>query len=195
MIMPIKKILKILGFIFVPLLPLAVAMYFLFPYINEEKHQEVAEKNSDEFVIGDSADVELSSFSEMSPQTEPVKDIGKDYAKMEATLAQFKENVDSLNSTVDSLTAVNDSLAKQLTQRKSGNGENTEGEGEISDEKFAENVKSLLDLDVENLTPILSNMSDKQLVRIFEAGSGLQRKKLLRSLESDRAAKLMTEVL
>jgi len=190
--MPFKKILKILGYIFLPLLPMAVAVYFLFPYLNEEKHRKVAEKNSDEFVIGDTTDVDVSAFTPVSQQEEPVEDIGKDYAKMESKVTEFKTKVNDLNATVDSVVAVNDSLSTQLAKRDSTE---EKAPAEISDAEFSENVKSLLDLDVESLSPILNKMSDEQLVRIFKAGSGLQRKKLLRSLESDRAAKLMTEVL
>lgn len=192
--MPIKRILKILGYIFVPLLPMAVAVYFLFPYLNEEKHNEVAEKHNDEFKIGDTTDVELSSFSPASAGDESVNDIGEDFTDLKEKTSEYQKNIDSLQKEVDSLTTVNDSLEQQLAK----GGELAEGEtanSEISEEKFSENIKSLLDLDIENLTPILSKMSDDQLVRMFKAGSGLQRKKLLRSLESDRAAELMTEVL
>jgi len=195
--MPIKKILKILGFILVPLLPMAVAVYFLFPYLNEEKHKEISEKYSDEFVIGDTTDVEIqtSAFSPESGEDVPVKDIGKDYANLEDKVARFKTKIENLNATKDSLTTVNDSLENQLAQRSSDAEKAAEAASEKSNKKLAENVKSLLDLDVESLSPIINKMSDKQLVRIFNAGSGLQRKKLVRSLEADRAAKLMTEVL
>ncbi|PAU94622.1 hypothetical protein CK503_07455 [Aliifodinibius salipaludis] len=186
--MSIKKVLKILGYIFVPLLPMVIAIYFLFPYINEEKHQEVAEKHSEEFVIGDSTNVMTSNFRPAAEESETVGDLGKDYATM-------KENIEDLKMEIDSLTVVNDSLSQQLDQRESIAEEVEAADAEISEEEFSENIKSLLDLDIESLSPILNKMSDEQLVKIFKAGSGLQRKKLLQSLESDRAAKLMTEVL
>ncbi|MEL7833590.1 hypothetical protein [Fodinibius sp. Rm-B-1B1-1] len=190
--MPIKRILKIAGYIFVPLLPMTVAIYFLFPYLNEEKHKEVAEKHNDDFVIGDTTNVELSSLSAATEEDANgnVEDIGEDFSELKEKTSEFQQHIDSLQREVDSLSTVNDSLEQQLTLAGSGTG-NTE----VSEEEFSENIKSLLDLDIERLTPILSKMSDEQLVRIFKAGSGLQRKKLLRSLESDRAAKLMTEVL
>ena len=191
--MPIKRILKILGYIFVPLLPMTVAVYFLFPYINEEKHKEVVEKHNEDFAIGDTTDVSMSSLS-VGAEDEPVEDIGEDVSNLKDNAEQYQQDIKNLKMEVDSLTQVNDSLEQQLAQKGDAavSGEN---DSEISEEEFSENVKSLLDLDVESLTPILSKMSDEKLERIFKAGSGLQRKKLLRSLEPGRAAKLMTEVL
>lgn len=179
-----------------PLLPMTVAIYFLFPYLNEEKHKEVAEKYSDDFVIGDTTNIELSSFPSVAEEdtTENVEDISENFTKLKERTSEFQQDIDSLQKEVDSLTTVNDSLEQQLGDRGSL-AEREATNPEISEEEFSENIKSLLDLDVEKLTPILSKMSDDQLVSIFEAGSGLQRKKLLRSLDSDRAAELMTEVL
>ncbi len=201
--MPIKKILKIVGFIFVPLLPMVVAAYFLFPYINEEEHKEVAKKYDDEVIISDTT--ELGAVGDSG-----VDDIGGDYARLKQRAKVFYQNITELRGQLDSLKVVNDSLKqtleakdKELAERN--NQESQSGDSidaqlvadntDISEEEFSENIKSLLDLDVENLTPIVNKMSNDQLVRIFRAGSGLQRKKLLRSLESDRAAKLMTEVM
>ncbi len=193
--MSIKKVLKILGYIFVPLLPMVVAIYFLFPYVNEEKHKEVAEKYSDDFVIGDSTDVTMPTFRPTAAKGDTVEDLGQDYATMEGKVSRFQKDIQALKLKVDSLTIVNDSLTQQLVQRDSTANDALTDDTEISEEEFSENIKSLLDLDIESLSPILNKMSDEQLVKIFKAGSGLQRKKLLQSLESDRAAKLMSEVL
>jgi len=193
--MSIKKVLKILGYIFVPLLPMVVAIYFLFPYINEEKHQEVAEKYSDDFVIGDSTNVMTSTFRPKAQGEDTVEDLGEDYATMKEKMNQFQKNIEGLKTEIDSLTTVNDSLNQQLAQRDSTANEDVIADVEITEKEFSKNIKSLLDLDIESLSPILNKMSDEQLVKIFKAGSGLQRKKLLQSLESDRAAKLMSEVL
>jgi len=193
--MSIKKVLKILGYIFVPLLPMVIAIYFLFPYVNEEKHKEVAEKYSDDFVIGDSTDVTMSTFRPTAARGDTIEDLGEDYASMEGKVSRFQKDIQELKMKVDSLTIVNDSLTQQLGQRDSLANDVLTADTEISEEEFSENIKSLLDLDIESLSPILNKMSDEQLVKIFKAGSGLQRKKLLQSLESDRAAKLMSEVL
>lgn len=178
-----------------PLLPMAVAIYFLFPYLNEEKHQEVAEKHADDFMIGDTTDVDAPSFSSLAEyegsenESGNVEDIGQNFSELKEQTEEYQKNIEELKLQMDSLRSVNDSLKQELA------GKVDPGSAEISEEEFAENVKSLLDLDVEELSPILNKMEDEKLEQIFKAGSGLQRKKLLRSMESDRAAKLMTEVL
>lgn len=193
--MTIKKILKILAFIFVPLLPMAVAVYFLFPYLNEEKHEEVAEKYENEVVLRDTASVQGESDVEVG---------GEDFITSEERADKLQNTIQDLQNRVDSLHTINDSLANELTAkqkallelRNENNNAAAETENsEISEEEFAENVKSLLDLDNESLSPIINQMSDKQLVRLYKVGSSLQRKKLLRALESKRAAKLMTELM
>ncbi len=184
-----------------PLLPMAVAVYFLFPYLNEEKYKETAEKHSDDFVIGDTTETNVTAASLSDDGGDGnVKDIGEDFSDLKEKSNEFQKNIDTLQHEVDSLTTVNDSLEQQLAngeKEEAQTDENTSGEDttEISEEEFSENIKSLLDLDGESLSPILNKMSDEKLEQIFRAASGLQRKKLLRSMESDRAAKLMTEVL
>ena len=201
--MTIKKILKILGFIFLPLIPMAVAVYFLFPYINQEKHNKVSEKHEDKVAVGDSTN------SVSLEDSVDVETIGEDFATVKERAKVFQQTVQKLRTDIDSMTTANDSLKQELAAKQKkiaelqngnqpqnqGNAELTSNSTDTTGENFSEKIKSLLDLDVERLTPILSNMDDKQLVRIFKAGSGLQRKKLLRSLKSERAAKLMKEVL
>ncbi|MFO7845610.1 MAG: hypothetical protein R6V27_03540 [Balneolaceae bacterium] len=62
-------------------------------------------------------------------------------------------------------------------------------------EDFSDRVKSLLNLDEEDLEPIANQMSQEELVRIYQNSGNMQREKLLRSLTSERAAKLMKEVM
>lgn len=193
--MSINKVFKILGFIFLPLLPLTVAVYFLFPYINEEKYQEVAEKYDEEIVLADNFE---------TPENYDGEAVEEDLGTLRERASAFQETIQELQIRLDSLTMVNDSLEskllakeEELTDLKENEESATEDtvSEELSNEELAENVKSLLDLDDENLSPILNEMSDSQLIRLYEVGSSLQRKKLLRALESKRAAKLMTEVM
>lgn len=178
-----------------PLLPLTVAVYFLFPYINEEKHQEVAEKYDEEIVLADNFETQENYDGDA---------VEEDLGTLSERASAFKQNIQELQTQLDSLTTVNDSLKSKLLAKEEELKELKENEEsasedvvseELSNEELSENVKSLLDLDDENLSPILNEMSDSQLIRLYEVGSSLQRKKLLRALESKRAAKLMTEVM
>jgi len=63
------------------------------------------------------------------------------------------------------------------------------------EEEFSERVKSLLNLDEEDLTPIANQMTQQELVKIYRNSGNLQREKLLRSLSAERATKLMQEIM
>ncbi|SHG14871.1 hypothetical protein SAMN05443144_12030 [Fodinibius roseus] len=191
-----KKLLKILGFIIGPLIPLTIAMYFLFPYLNEEKYEEIAKTDDYADVIADD---------------EMIDAIGADFETIKEQVVAFRKDNRNLQMTLDSLRMVNDSLKKALASTKSemeklsgtqGQNEDPETEAALAEttreeeeEEFKENIKSFLSLDDENLAPIINQLSDDQLVRLYKGGSSLHRKKLLRTLESKRAAQLMTEVM
>lgn len=204
-----KKVLKILALIVGPILPMMIAIYFLFPYLNESKYDSVAEKYDDTTILGD------GSFSDTSTS---VESIGEDFATLKERSRVFQQNINELNHQIDSIKAVNDSLQKKLTAKEQMIA-NIEEKGvridtvfkyeepratdslqeeiskPISQEEFAENVKSLLGLDEDVLAPIVNQLSDNQLIRLYRNGSSREQKKLLRTLESKRAAKLMTEVM
>jgi Mg/Co/Ni transporter MgtE len=83
-----------------------------------------------------------------------------------------------------------------LASAKSGSGDTPFVTiAEEPQEEFSERVKSLLNLDEEDLTPIASQMTQQELVKIYQTSSNLQREKLLRSLTPERAAKLMQEIM
>lgn len=193
--MNVKKLLKIIGFIIGPLIPLAIAIYFLFPYINEDKYEQVAESTQNLGIAAENADE--------AP-------VGADFETLKKQVTEFYEDNQEIKEALDSLSTVNDSLENELAIKteeieeltaapsEGDDPEETETLANVSDEdneEFKENIKSFLSLDDENLAPIINEMSDEQLVRLYRGGSSLQRKKLLRSLESKRAAKLMTEVM
>lgn len=193
--MNIKKLLKIIGFIIGPLIPLAIVIYFLFPYINEEKYEQVAESNQNLGIAAENTDV--------AP-------VGADFETLKKQVSEFYEDNQEMEKVLDSLRTANDSLENELAIKieeieeltaappEGEDSEETEPLANVSDEdneEFKENIKSFLSLDDENLAPIINEMSDEQLVRLYRGGSSLQRKKLLRSLESKRAAKLMTEIM
>lgn len=62
-------------------------------------------------------------------------------------------------------------------------------------EEFFDRVKSFLNLDEEELAPIVSKLDNEELVRLYRGGGTIQREKLLRSLKPDRAAEIMKEIM
>lgn len=194
-----------------------VAMFFLYPYLNEENYEQIQAERSERH-IPEGEDPYVASGD---PESVPVdsnlvtnvnfSDDGEGSAPVELSEA----------AQIDSLLALNDSLMAELseTQRILNNLEtfleesgadpdevasvmNGEGNAEIlsaataePEEDFSERIKSLLNLDEEDLEPIANQMSQNDLVRIYRNSGNIQREKLLRSLSSERAADLMKEVM
>ena len=190
-----KGVLKIAGIVIVPLLVMTIAAYFLYPYFNEEEYEAIAEK--------------YDRRNEPVAQVDDMK-IGKDFQTLVEQVKLLKSANEELNNTIDTLRKRNKELAEQLKVREKqeiSEQEHTVPEQtdsmqtttvskeDIPEEKFGERIKSLLNLDNEDLTPIVNEMTDEQLVRLYKGGSSIQRKKLLRSLDPKRAAKLMTNVM
>jgi len=211
-------VIKITGLLVIPFLVLTVAMYFLYPYLNEEKYKEVVAKYKD-----DGKRVErlaphertVSAGEETSSIT-PERDFDTLSGQIEALKSQ---NID-LQTRLDSVRTLNkelqqklDKKAKALNESKQNPGNalvkqnqpqasgfvetaNQNGQKQTQDtEAFSERVKSLLNLDEEQLAPIVNQMSNDQLIKLYRGGGTIQREKLLRSLKPDRAAKIMTEIM
>ncbi|SMO81610.1 hypothetical protein [Gracilimonas mengyeensis] len=104
-----------------------------------------------------------------------------------------------LTGLVDSLQQVIAGLETELSSKEEEflavQAELAEMEEEMDPAEFSDRVKSLLNLDEDELAPILEKMSQEQLVRLYFGGGTIQREKILRSLKSDKAAKLMTEIM
>lgn len=193
-----KKILKIVGLLIVPPLIMAIVIFFLFPYINEQKHEQVASDLEQGPALADSTSAMDMQLASTDPDS--LKKLAKGLRDSMQTLQMMVDSVETQNDSlklrlmasrqqIDSLSnnSSSDSLAISVDEDN--------GETSADGEKFTENAQSLLGLEGESLAPILSEMSDRQLKRLFKAGNSLQRKKLLRTLDSERAAKLMDEVL
>lgn len=63
------------------------------------------------------------------------------------------------------------------------------------DTEFFEKIKSLLSLDEEELAPIVNQLSNEQLILLYNGGGNLQKEKLLRALSPERAAAIITEIM
>lgn len=184
-------LIKLIGILAGSLLLLIVAAYFTYPYLNEEKHQEVVTMyRGTEFIDTDEGY------------------IGREFEQLHEQLEASKQQRDSLVSMIDSLKLVNEELNKEIVEYSEAseiiqiaegdgvNERNTAGaRGEFAEEDFSERVKSLLNLDEGELAPIVNKMSNGQLVRLYRGGGNIQREKLLRSLEPERAAEIMNEIM
>lgn len=188
-------IIKLAVILIVPILVLTVALYFLYPYLNEEKYQQIVGRDS----------VATSNYQGLLPDTlRTDMNIGELPLEMDTLIVENRH----LLRVVDSLRTANDTLRQQLEEsRKKQDTVDQQSSGQeaiatvagnkqqVPAETFAERVKSLLNLETRELSPIINQMDDKQIVRLYRGASSMQREKLLRSLKPERAAKLMSEIM
>ncbi|MBO6586853.1 MAG: hypothetical protein JJ953_12165 [Gracilimonas sp.] len=186
-------ILKIAGLITVPLLVMIVAMYFLYPYINKEEYQELVQAQEEKL------DAEFEALG-LPAQEDSVVAVLSDATMVMDSVAVDTLVTDELQLALEENTLLHkrvDSLIAEIEVLKANQPEETDAEDiqELSKEEFAQRIKSLLNLEEDDLGPILEKMTNEQLVRLYNGGGTIQREKILRSLNSDKAAKLMTEIM
>jgi len=56
-------------------------------------------------------------------------------------------------------------------------------------------TKSLLNLDVEEIAPIVNRLQDSDLIKVYKSASNMQREKLLRALAPEKASKILIQVM
>lgn len=216
-----KVILKFSGILIGLFLLTTVTVFFLYPHLNEEGYEEAVEsvqtlQNSgpvqgaadqeqvDEGSIDENTD---SSQVNERPQMQDAEIIS-----MREELQQnfsvrdtcINNNNELLLARIDSLEEVNRSYESELAAlneqlivaRGAAAEQNTTTEdSQMSQEEFFDRTKSLLNLDREELAPIVAELSKQEIVRLYNGGGTIQREKLLRSLEPERAAEIMKEIM
>lgn len=208
-------IIKIAGVVILSFIVIVVVTFFLYPYLNEETYEEIQKER-----LLNSPD-STTDRSSVTAESNITGDGQFEYLQQE--LRRNKELEKTLEIRLDSMIAVNqkmkherDSVFAELellkdrlennnqysdTDRNQAAAGNQGAAAEMiaasnePNEAFSERVKSLLNLDEEELEPIANQMSHLELVKIFRNSSNMQREKLLRSLTPKRAAKLMQEVM
>lgn len=179
-----------------------VALFFLYPHLHEDRYREVAERIEDE-------------REEAAPEFDPGMDqFGGQYMSLSDRLDRYEAEEERMTRLIDSLQIVNEELLAEIEELREAaeeaeewadfDPENPEefvaAAEEVADrvemdEEVAERVKSLLNLDEEELGPIVNQLSNDHLVRLYVGGGNIQREKLLRSLNPERAAEIMKKIM
>ena len=206
-------ILKITGILLVPFLIMLGGVFFLYPHLNEEKYDEIVETfeqqqeesfnegafsykpgdNKQDTVSGTFSDsvATQSSMDSLSVDTAYIAGEVESMGQSLNTVEMFEENEIRLHGVIDSLYVRIDQLEQLVDSLQNPVEENNE----LDPAEFTERVKSLLNLEEDELGPILKNMTKGQVVRLYNGGGTIQRQKILRSMEADKAAELMTEIM
>ncbi len=193
------KALKFIGIGAGAFVGLLILLFFLYPYIQSDKAGEVQTRQVDE---------ELLIRGDRLPNGVTTSGV---FENLKAELDTLGRERELLLARVDSLMDANEQLAAErdeLEQRSAEAAAALEkaesrqesvslagGTSVMGDEAFSERVKSLLNLDEEELAEIVKHMDDDQLILLYRNSGNMQREKLLRSLAPPRAAKLMRTVM
>ena len=128
-------------------------------------------------------------------QSDSLKNIDPEVRKLTLHISQLQMSNDTLNRLVtsqsvqiDSLQSLLDSKSKQLAQLQ-------KNVVVKQSQNIEETVKSVLNLDEEALSPIVNKLSYSELLVLYNRASGMQKEKLLKSLNSDKAAEILKKVM
>jgi len=196
-------IMKIAGILAGSFLVITVATFFLYPYLNEENYEQIQnerlEKKSavDEGISAGTAETSLARLDFLSDGLGTSEEFDQMLqGKIDSLLVENSELKAELDSVKNEMALLEESLREESAY---ADGERIGGEmvnaSDEQQEEFSERVKSLLNLDEDELKPIANQMSQSELVRIYRSSGNLHREKLLRSLSAERAAKLMREIM
>lgn len=216
-----RSTLLIIGLLIFSFLGMLVGFYFFYPQLNEEKYQEISSAASE----SDSTSTSNLKAMAGTPYFRTYADITNQIEYLMNEQLTLQVTVDSLNNLKEELIARLPEIQDELNNTNNQDGSTpTEGvsqagtnrmadqtEAQVQppqnlfgametvqpeeEEAFADRVKSLLNLDEEELGPILSKLNNDQLTRLYRSAGNIQREKLLRSLNPDRAAKLMESIM
>jgi preprotein translocase subunit YajC len=179
--MNFKKIGLIAGGSLASFIAMIAVMYFLFPYINPEKKKEIQQDKPE---TEQESRFDLSNFSTKAVDSLNIK------------VQNLQQTVDSLKTLETDYVAQIDSLEGQISLvQEEKEVIKTEVPEKITAKNLEDVSKSLLNLDEEELAPIVNLLEDKQLVGLYNSASNMQRAKLLRSLKPDKAATILKKVM
>ncbi len=156
----------------------AVISFYIYPVI----HPEVKKKKEDQ------------SKKEIA-QSDSVKNINPEVRKLTLRISQLQMSNDTLNhlttsqsTQIDSLQSLLDIKSKQLAQLQ-------KNVVVKQNQNIEETVKSVLNLDEDALSPIVNKLSYSELLVLYKKASSMQKEKLLKSLNSDKAAEILKKVM
>ena len=191
-------IVKIAGFLVVPIILMLVVVYLLYPMINKDRYDLIVRTNG---TMYDSVMVDSLARVDSLMRADSIA-VADSLAIIEAELLEraqkmnFATKIDSLERLVYVLSARLEGLSeREVPQQQDNQQQQVASAEQLEEEAFKDRVKSLLNLEENEMAPILERMTSEQLVRLYREAGNTQREKILRALNSDRAARLITEVM
>lgn len=178
-----KEIMKTAGKFVGVFLVILIAMYFLYPFIHPQNQQDTSDE--DEWGASDLANNPFNYSLEASDS-------------LKTQINQLQQSIDSLRNLQQEHQGKVDSLAQLATQMEEipEQEDPVESDNEMaSADQFKDISRSLLELDEEELSPILDRLDNDELIGLYKSANNMQRSKMLRSLGSDKAAVILKEII
>ncbi|MEX0779598.1 MAG: hypothetical protein WD491_06510 [Balneolales bacterium] len=165
-----KKILKYTAAFFASFLALIVAAYFAYPYINENDIPEV--------------EIDMDVVEQLRQEVE-AEEAASDSIEVDPLVVmenRYEMKIDSLHDVIEEMEA---HYKQELAEKK---------EVELSKE-MEDVTRALLNLDDRVVSPIVNQLDDDQLIKLYRAGSNMQRERLISALDPDRASSILRKVI
>lgn len=178
-----KGMLKTAGKFVGVFLVILIAMYFLYPYLHPENNENTVEE--DEW-----------GTSDFTPNPFDYSLEAADSLKTQIT--QLRQLIDSLRIVEQQQQVKVDSLERLASQMEEEARESDTPEVDddlVSAERLKDVSRSLLELDEEELSPILDRLDNNELIGLYKSANNMQRSKMLRSLGSNKAAVILKEII
>lgn len=156
----------------------AVISFYLYPVIHPEVKKNIGPKAKKEIAKSDS-----------------LKHINPEVQKLTLRISRLQMSNDTLNRISSSQSNKIDSLQNLLNTRTKKLDQLQKLVVTKQDQSVEETVKSVLNLDEDALSPIVNKLSYNQLLVLYKKASSMQKEKLLKSLNPDKAAEILKKVM
>lgn len=195
--MDIKKIGITIGVLAGSFLVILILVYLLFPVINPEeaeKHELVmAEEQAENQMISET-ESEISDEGQMTEiPSDTTEVVSKDSTSQKVTDNTSENEISKMEqlyiAQIDSLKQVVEKLKKEHEM------ELQEVTTVQLEEKVQETTKTLLSMDENALAPILNELEDPILIKLYNTATGMQKRKLLQSLQPEKASRILKLVM
>lgn len=183
-------IIKLVGISLVLFIVMIVISYFLFPYLSKDSYDTIVYNfengGADSTLVDSLALSEMDTSSVVLDSTQILTSIPEiELTHLKLNNEILLKNLDSLNTIVQNQKAEIEKRDKEIVKYKDV----------LYPEAINDRLKSLLNLEEGDLSPILQKLSNQQIVKIYISGGNTQREKILRALKPEKAAEIIEEVM
>ena|SRR6056297_707076 len=195
--MDIKKIGITIGVLAGSFLVILILVYLLFPVINPEeaeKHELVMAEEQTENQMISETESEISDEGQMTEiPFDTTEVVSKDSTSQRVTDNTSENEISKMEqlyiAQIDSLKQVVEKLKKEHEL------ELQEVTTVQLEEKVQETTKTLLSMDENALAPILNELEEPILIKLYNTATGMQKRKLLQSLQPEKASRILKLVM